>query len=69
MKEPMSTLRGRTQHWMPALLLSVMAGCAVNPATGGRMLSLVSESQEIEMGRSYSQQIEATTSLYDDATL
>ena len=28
-----------------------LAGCAVNPATGEREVSLVSESQEIEMGR------------------
>lgn len=33
------------------------------------MLSLISESQEIEMGRSYSQQIEATMALYEDAAL
>lgn len=33
------------------------------------MLSLVSESQEIEMGRSYSQQVESTMSLYDDPAL
>ncbi|MFV1987455.1 MAG: M48 family metalloprotease [Gemmatimonadota bacterium] len=46
-----------------------MAACATNPATGRRMLSLVSESQEIEMGRSYSQQIESTMSLYDDDAL
>jgi predicted Zn-dependent protease len=31
------------------------------------MLSLISEGQEIEMGRSYSQQVESTMSLYDDA--
>jgi predicted Zn-dependent protease len=33
------------------------------------MLSLVSESQEIEMGRSYSQQVESTMSVYDDDEL
>jgi predicted Zn-dependent protease len=33
------------------------------------MLSLVSESQEIEMGQAYSQQVEATMAVYDDAEL
>ena len=34
----------------PAVAL-LLGSCAVNPATGERMFSLVSESQEIEMGR------------------
>lgn len=51
-----------------AAILSVTA-CATNPATGRQMLSLVSESQEIEMGRSYSQQVESTMAMYDDPDL
>ena len=31
--------------------LSVAAGCATNPATGQSQLALVSEGQEIAMGR------------------
>ena len=60
--------RGREAWVIPtALWLSVaFAGCATNPATGERMLSLISEGQEIEMGRQYSQQIAATMSVYDD---
>ncbi len=59
------------RHRVTALVWALVAsgGCATNPATGGRMLSLVSESQEIEMGRSYSQQVESTMSLYDDPEL
>ncbi len=34
-----------------AFLIALIAACAVNPVTGKRELSLVSESQEIEMGR------------------
>jgi len=34
-----------------AALLVVAGACAVNPATGRRELSLVSEGQEIAMGR------------------
>ena len=45
------------------------AACATNPATGGSMLSLVSESQEIQMGQEYMQQVEATMPLLDDADL
>lgn len=45
------------------------AGCATNPATGERMLSLISEAQEIEMGRQYSEQIAATMPVYDDPEL
>jgi predicted Zn-dependent protease len=47
----------------------LLAGCATNPATGGRMLSLISEGQEIEMGQEYKQQIPAMMGLYDDAAL
>ncbi len=54
--------------WVGILALTVSA-CATNPATGRRMLSLVSESQEIDMGRSYSRQVESTMSLYDDDAL
>ena len=51
------------------LVLLGVSACATNPATGRRMLSLIGEGQEIEMGRSYSQQVEATMSLYDDPEL
>ncbi len=49
------------------LLALALAGCATNPATGGRMLSLISESQEIEMGRNYAQQVEASMPMYENA--
>ena len=53
-----------------ALLFALVSGsCAINPATGESMLSLVSESQEIEMGRAYSEQVEGTMSVYDDPAL
>ncbi|MES9974207.1 MAG: peptidase M48, partial [Candidatus Thiodiazotropha sp.] len=34
-----------------ALSLSLITGCAVNPVTGKKELSLVSEAQEMEIGR------------------
>lgn len=50
----------------PALL--AMA-CSVNPATGERQLALISESQEIELGRSTAAQAEKSLGLVDDAGL
>lgn len=51
-----------------AVLLWPVA-CAVNPATGGRQLSLVSESQEIAMGREYDPQILAEMGTYPDSAI
>lgn len=50
-------------------LLVVVAACAVNPATGRRELMLVSESQEIQMGREADPQVTATYGLVDDPEL
>ena len=44
-------------------------GCATNPVTGRRELALVSESQEIEMGRQGAAEVTATIGLYPNATL
>jgi len=54
----------------PLLLASLsFAGCAVNPATGARQFMLVSESQEIALGREYDQQVAASIGLYPDSAL
>ena len=52
----------------PALLvaLTAVSGCAVNPATGERQFSLVSEGQEIQMGREADAEISASLGLVDD---
>ncbi len=44
-------------------------GCSINPATGKRQLTLVSESQEREMGRQYDQQIVQQLGAYEDPDL
>ena len=44
-------------------------GCAINPVTGNRELALVSESQEIEMGRQGSADVIAAYGLVPDAAL
>ncbi|HLB81597.1 MAG TPA: M48 family metalloprotease [Gemmatimonadales bacterium] len=54
----------------PALLAALGAlGCATNPATGARQFMLVSESQEIAMGRDYDKQVVASIGLYADSAL
>src|SRR6266850_2610586 len=70
MFRPMATLIARP--WgagLTVLAALVAAGCAVNPATGSRQLMLISESQEIAMGREYDQQVAASIGLYPDSAL
>ena len=43
--------------------------CATNPATGGRMISLISESQEIAMGREADASIVTQMGVVDDTAL
>ena len=47
----------------------LVAACAVNPATGKREFMLVSESQELAMGKQYDQQLVVEMGLYDDSAL
>ena len=50
-----------------ALGLSLVpSGCARNPVTGKNELSLVSESQEIEMGKQSAQQVAQSIGYYED---
>src|SRR2546430_5862880 len=53
-----------------AVLAGLVAlGCATTPATGARQIMLVSESQEIAMGRDYDRQVVASIGLYPDSAL
>ena len=55
---------------LPAVLVLLTAvACATNPATGRRQFSLVSEGQEIELGREASEQVRAMLGLYEDQGL
>jgi predicted Zn-dependent protease len=57
---------------LPVLALAGMtgvAGCAVNPVTGQRQFVLISEAQEIEMGRQVAAEAAAAMGLVDDAAL
>src|SRR2546428_5465180 len=51
------------------VLATLAAACASNPATGSRQLMLVSESQEIALGRDYDQQVAASIGIYPDSEL
>ncbi len=49
--------------------LFAAASCATNPVTGKSQLSLVSESQEIEMGKQEAQQVQQTIGFYNDPAI
>jgi len=41
-----------------ALVCLLSAGCAINPVTGENQLMLVSEAQELQIGRQYAPEVE-----------
>src|SRR4249920_224792 len=55
----------RSRLTMAAVVTAVIA-CATNPATGKRQLMLVSEAQEIAMGKAADQEAVAAYGLYPD---
>ncbi|HSL72783.1 MAG TPA: M48 family metalloprotease, partial [Longimicrobiales bacterium] len=59
----------RTMIGLLSVALMGAAGCATNPVTGERELALVSESQEIAMGKEAVPQVEASIGLVEDAAL
>ncbi len=59
----------RRSFWLLKAVLLLAAACAINPATGERTLSLVSESQEIEMGRQGDAEAAVFFGLYEDEGL
>ena len=56
-------------HVVMAVLVAMVAGCATNPATGERQISLVSSGQELEMGRQADPAIISEYGLYQDRDL
>jgi predicted Zn-dependent protease len=65
----------RTVLAFPAILLGAalaagpIASCARNPVTGKNELALISESQEIQMGKEAAQQVQQSIGLVDDPAL
>ncbi|MGH7517800.1 MAG: M48 family metalloprotease, partial [Gemmatimonadales bacterium] len=49
--------------------LALATACATNPVTGKSELSLVSESQEIQIGREEAQKVGQSIGYYDDAAV
>ena len=50
-------------------LLSLLGSCAVNPVTGKQDFVMISENQEIQMGREYNAQILKQYPVYQDQSL
>ncbi|MEZ5294573.1 MAG: M48 family metalloprotease [Vicinamibacterales bacterium] len=59
----------RLSHVVAISSAALLAGCAVNPVTGERQLTLISEAQEVEMGRAAAEEVRQTIGLVDDARL
>ena len=64
----------RPQTWLKFTLVALTAAvgimsCAVNPATGEKHLNIISESQEIAMGRQADSQVVASIGLYPSDAL
>ncbi len=52
-----------------AAVILIIPSCAVNPVTGKKQLMLMTESQEVEMGKQYDPTVIATFGLYEDKEL
>ena len=52
-----------------AVLVLTIAACATNPATGKREFSLMSEAQEIELGKQMDGEVRREMGVYDDPEL
>jgi len=63
------TYRTTLRRLMVLVTLSLVAGCATNPVTGRRELALMSETQEIEMGRQGAADVKSSFGLYPDVAL
>jgi len=61
----------RMRRWAAGLVAVLLAlwGCSTNPATGKPQLALISQQQEVELGRDYDQQIQRLLGVYPDAKL
>jgi predicted Zn-dependent protease len=60
----------RLKKLAPLVLVGTLAaGCATNPATGNKEFSLMSEAQEIELGRQMDGEVRKEMGVYDDPEL
>jgi len=65
------TQRASRSLWLGSLTLCFLwvVACATNPVTGKRQLALISEAQEIEMGRQADKDVVASIGLYPDESM
>ncbi len=73
-RAPQRLCTRRGSGWLRALLLSgcvgaAVCGCATNPVTGGTDFVMISESQEIAIGREADPDVRREFGVYDDAGL
>ena len=62
-------MRSRALSPVAAVVLALTLACATNPATGKKEFSLMSEAQEIELGRNMDGEIRREMGVYEDAEL
>jgi predicted Zn-dependent protease len=62
-------LRSQLRVVAVALLAPLLTACATNPVTGQRQLSLISESQEIQLGREAAEEVAQSIGFVEDAAL
>jgi len=65
----MNQVKELTKVFLVFMALLMVPSCAVNPVTGKKQLMLMSEAQEIEMGRQYDPQVVFTFGQYQDDQL
>ena len=58
-----------TQRLLVVVAAAALAACATNPVTGKRELSLLSEAQEIAIGRQTDAEVRREMGVYDDPEL
>jgi len=56
-------------HGLLVLAVTLVAGCATNPVTGKRELSLMSEAQEIQIGQQQDAEVRKEMGVYNDRAL
>ena len=61
--------RWLSRRALPLVILATAAACATNPATGKREFSLMSEAQEIQIGKEMDVEVRRQMGLYEDAGL
>ena len=57
------------KHLILSLIIIFLANCSVNPVTGKQDFVMISENQEIQMGREYNAQILKQSPRYQDQNL